>query len=69
MQMFVWGLNPNRSLDRNMEIIRTLLLLFKSNDRFGLKIIFSTCSPHLSVPKLHHIHCSTFQTKARRPSI
>ena len=29
---------PNRSLDRNREIIRTLLLLFKSNDRFGLKM-------------------------------
>ena len=30
------ALSPNRSLDRNREIIRTSLLLFKSNDRFGL---------------------------------
>ena len=30
------ALSPNRSLDRNREIIRTSFLLFKSNDRFGL---------------------------------
>lgn len=33
---YICKLNPNRSLGRNREIIRTSLLLFKSNDRLGL---------------------------------
>ena len=40
---------PNRSLDRNMEIIRTLLLLFKSHDRFGI------INPSFACGHSHHI--------------